>query len=130
MEKNYAKTRKSVEKGQKYRRKSHFASKNGDFNTRFAFFSYLCRVMKQTTKYKLDQIRLYVCVTVLAYIILDKLMGELSAFVFPHSDIASYIADIAAFILSVVLVVRHVRCYPLTEEEKKAGLWFQIRLTR
>ena len=112
------------------RKKSHFASKNADFNTRFAFFSYLCRVMKQTTKYKLDQIRLYVCVTVLAYIILDKLMGELSAFVFPHSDIASYIADIAAFILSVVLVVRHVRCYPLTEEEKKAGLWFQIRLTR
>jgi len=40
MEKNYAKTRKSVENGQKYRRKSHFASKNGDFNTRFAIFSY------------------------------------------------------------------------------------------
>jgi len=47
MEKNYAKTRKSVENGQKYRRKSHFASKNGDFNTRFAFFSYLCGQQKQ-----------------------------------------------------------------------------------
>ena len=42
LEKNYAKTRKSVEKSPKCLRKSHFASKNGDFNTRFAFFSYLC----------------------------------------------------------------------------------------
>ena len=39
MGKNYAKTRKSVEKSPKCLRKSHFASKNGDFNTRFAFIT-------------------------------------------------------------------------------------------
>ena len=39
LEKNYAKTRKSVEKSPKCLRKSHFASKNGDFNTRFAFIT-------------------------------------------------------------------------------------------
>lgn len=36
-----------MENGQKCLRKSHFASKNADFNTRFAFFSYLCGQQKQ-----------------------------------------------------------------------------------
>lgn len=86
--------------------------------------------MKHSTKYKLDQIRLYTCITGLAFIFLDKLLGKLSMFVFPHSEVASYTAGALAFIFAVVLVVRHVRCYPLTQEEKEEGLWFQIRLTR
>lgn len=94
------------------------------------FFFYLCSGMKQSTIHKLDQIRLYIGVTGLAYTFLDLLFCHSSSLLFPASQVASYIASILAFILAVVLVVRHVRCYPLTQEEKEAGLWFLVRLSK
>lgn len=86
--------------------------------------------MKKSTVYKLDQIRLYIGVTGLVYIPLDLLFCYLSSVLFPTSQAAIYSASILAFILAVVLVVRYVRCRPLTQEEKEEGLWFQIRLLR
>lgn len=96
----------------------------------FGFYSYLCNGMKKSTVYKLDQIRLYIGVTGLVYIPLDLLFCHLSFLLLPTSQAAVYTASILAFILAVVLVVRHVRCRPLTQEEKEEGLWFQIRLSR
>ena len=99
-------------------------------DTCIEFFSYLCSGMKKSTIYKLDQLRLYTGVVGLAYIFLDMLFCYLSFLLFPTLRLASYLASAFALILAVMLVVRYVRCRPLTQEEKEAGLWFQIRLLK
>ena len=86
--------------------------------------------MKKSIIYKLDQIRLYTGAVALAYIFLDLLFCGLSSLLVPSSRLADYIASALALILAVVMVARHVRCRPLTREEKKEGLWFQVRLMK
>lgn len=86
--------------------------------------------MKQSTKYKLDQIRLYLGVVVLCYAIVDSILYVLSLFLFPHSSIVSTIACILSFLIAIIFVIRHVRCRPLTQEEKEEGLLFQVRLMK
>lgn len=86
--------------------------------------------MKKSTIYKLDQIRLYIGVVGLTYISLDLLFCYLSSLLFPYSETAKYVASAFALTLAVMLIVRHVRCRPLTQEEKEEGLWFQIHLSR
>lgn len=86
--------------------------------------------MKQSTIYKLDQIRLYIGVVGIVCTFLDFLFCYLSSLLFPTSQLVSCIASTLAFILAVVLVVRYVRCYPLTQEEKEAGLWLLVRLSK
>lgn len=86
--------------------------------------------MKKSAIYKLDQMRLYIGAIGLAYIPLDMLFCYLSSLLFPYSETAKYVASAFALTLAVMLVARHVRCRPLTQEEREEGLWFQIRLSR
>jgi hypothetical protein len=39
-------------------------------------------------------------------------------------------ACVLAVLTSIIIVVRHVRCRPLTQEEKEEGIWFQVRLMK
>ena len=86
--------------------------------------------MKQSTKYKLNQLRLYLGVVLLCYVIVNTVLYVLSSFLFPHSSMVSTIACILSFLIAVTFVIRHVRCRPLTQEEKEGGLLFQVRLMK
>lgn len=86
--------------------------------------------MKQSTKYKLDLIRLYVGATGLIWVLCDEVLCAISSYLFPSSFVVSVMASILAVILAVALVIRFVRCRPLTPQERQEGLWFQVRLIR
>ena len=86
--------------------------------------------MKQSTKYKLNQLRLYLGVVLLCYVIVNTVLYVLSSFLFQHSPKVSTIACVLSVLIAIVFVIRHVRCRPLTQEEKEEGLWFQVRLVK
>lgn len=106
---------------------SHFQARFGDF---IANYAYICGGMKQTTKYKLDTTRLYVGVTLLLWVLFDSVLCTLCSFFLPSLPAVSVTAGIFAVILAVLVVIRFVRCRPLSQEDKEEGIWFQIRLMR
>ena len=67
---------------------------------------------------------------VLCYVIVDSVLYTLSSFLFPHSSTVSAVACIISVLIAIIFVIRHVRCRPLTQEEKKEGIWFQVRLMK
>jgi len=86
--------------------------------------------MKQSTKYRLDQLRLYLGVVVICYVAVDSVLSSLFSFLFPDFQLAEESACVLAVLTSIIIVVRHVRCRPLTQEEKEEGIWFQVRLMK
>lgn len=86
--------------------------------------------MKQSTKYKLDQLRLYLGVVGICYVAVDTILSSLFSFFFPDSQLVEEGACVLSVLLSIVIVFRHVRCRPLTQEEKEKGIWFQVRLMK
>lgn len=86
--------------------------------------------MKKLVIYKLGQLRLYLGVTLLFYAMIDTCLVALSSLLLPHTSLASTAICALSFLISIVVVARHVRCRPLTQNEKKEGLWLQIRLVK
>lgn len=86
--------------------------------------------MKQSTKYRLDQLRLYLGVVVICYVAVDSALSSLFSFFFPDFQLIEESSCVLAILTSIIILVRHVRCRPLTQEEKEEGLWFQIRLMK
>lgn len=86
--------------------------------------------MKQSTKYKLDQLRLYLGVVGICYVAVDSVLSSLFSFFFPESQLVEVGACVLAVLISIIIVFRHVRCRPLTQEEKEEGIWFQVRLMK